>query len=302
MHRYGEEDYVMTVPGHRRTHQILASAEDELTAAFRKAEASFKHMGDRGDARESAVRSFLTDQLPARFAVSAGEVMDAAGNMSGQTDVTIYDRLNTRPLFTTNGVALLPAEALLATVEVKSKLDKSETDKAVGGMVKLRGLRPWDAPWSSARRNGRAADDMLPRLFTTIFGFTTNLVEPTWPTSEMARLRESCAAAGLPTAYIDRLVIIDRGVLLPSAGMAYIPDSGGGILGLWFFQLVSFLSREVERREPFPWDRYKFSERDGWQSVAEKLDDAPTVRRATTTQRIRARRSRNENSGHEENS
>ena len=132
----------MTVPGHQRTHQILASAEDELAAAFRRAEASFQHMGDRGDARESAVRSFLTDQLPARFVVSAGEVMDAAGNVSGQTNVVIYDGLNTRPLFTTNGVALLPAEALLATVEVKSKLDKSETDKAAGGMVIPGVLRP----------------------------------------------------------------------------------------------------------------------------------------------------------------
>jgi hypothetical protein len=126
-----EEDQVMAVPGHQRAHQILASAEDELATAFRRAEASFQHMGDRGDARESAVRSFLTDQLPARFVVTAGEVMDAAGNVSGQTDVVIYDGLNTRPLFTTNGVALLPAEALLATIEVKSKLDKSETDKAV---------------------------------------------------------------------------------------------------------------------------------------------------------------------------
>lgn len=295
-----EEDYVMAVPGHQRTHQILASAEEELAAAFRKAEASFQHMGDRGDARESAVRSFLTDQLPARFVVSAGEVLDAAGNVSGQTDVVIYDGLNTRPLFTTNGIALLPAEALLATVEVKSKLDKSETDKAVGGMVKLRRLRPWDAPWSSARRKGRAADDMLPRLFTTVLGFTTDLVESTWPTNEMSRLRASCAASRLPTAHIDRLVVLDRGVLLPSAGTAYIPDSGGGILGLWFFQLVSFLSREVARREPFPWDRYKFSERDSWQYVAEKLDDAPTVERATTTQRVRARRNRNRNLGHEE--
>jgi hypothetical protein len=254
-------------------------------------------MGDRGDARESAVRSFLADQLPARFVVTAGEVMDAAGNVSGQTDFVIYDGLNTRPLFTTNGVALLPAEALLATVEVKSKLDKSETDKAVGGMVELRRLRPWDAPWSSARRNGRAADDMLPRLFTTIFWFTTDLVEPTWPTNEMSRLRASCAASRLPTVHIDRLIVLDRGVLLPSAGTAYIPDSGGGILGLWFFQLVSFLSREVARREPFPWDRYKLSERGSWRHVAEKLDDAPTVERATTTMRLRARRHRNRNLG-----
>lgn len=292
-----EEDQVMAVPGHQRAHQILASAEDELATAFRRAEASFQHMGDRGDARESAVRSFLTDQLPARFVVTAGEVMDAAGNVSGQTDVVIYDGLNTRPLFTTNGVALLPAEALLATIEVKSKLDKSETDKAVAGMVKLRRLRPWDAPWSSARRNGRAADDMLPRLFTTIFGFTTDLVEPTWPTNEMSRLRASCAASSLPTAHIDRLVVLDRGVLLPSAGRAYIPDSGGGILGLWFFQLVSFLSREVARREPFPWDSYKLSERGSWRHVAEEIDDAPTVERATSINRVRARRHRNKNLG-----
>jgi hypothetical protein len=109
----------------------------------------------------------------------------------------------------------------------------------------------------------------------------------------MSRLRASCAASSLPTAHIDRLVVLDRGVLLPSAGKAYIPGSGEGVLGFWFFQLISFLSREVARREPFPWDRYKFSERDSWRYVAETVDDAPTVERATTAQRAKARKSRN---------
>ncbi len=251
-------------------------------------------MGDRGGARESAVRSFLSDQLPTRFAISSGEVMDAAGNNSGQTDVVIYDSLNTRPLYVTDGVALLPAETLLATVEIKSTISKTEIEKAVGGMNRLRTLRPWDAPWSAARRDGHPADDGLPRIFTTVFAFATDLAKSNWPTNEMLRLRECCAAAGLPTAYFDRLIVLDRGVLLPSTGTVYAPTNEKGALGSWFFQLVSFLSREAARREQFPWDRYRLDERDSWLRVAEKIDDAPVATRATESDRLKARKDRNE--------
>ena len=44
------------------------------------------------------------------------------------------------------------------------------------------------------------------------------------------------ASCGSRLMWLAAVVVLDRGVFLPLAGMAYIPDSGGGVLGPWFFQ------------------------------------------------------------------
>lgn len=270
----------------------MAASEQELWAAFKQAD-QFRQMGDRGDVREHRLTRFLEDQLPGRFSVVSGEVIDAAGNQSGQTDILIFDGANTRPLVTSGDVAMLPAEAALATVEVKTKLTKAQMAKAIEGMVKLRAARPWDAPWAVARRDGSGADDKVPRLFTTVFAYDSDLSDDTWSVSEMNRVRSCAVEAGLPIEYIDRLVVLRRGMILPAAGGAYQPNSERGVLGLWFFQLMSFLSREVARREAFPWDRYKLHERGSWTKLADPVYDAPVAERATASKRLRARQSRN---------
>lgn len=281
-----------TVPGHQKAHELMAASEQELWAAFQKAE-QFRQMGDRGDIREHRLTTFLRDQLPSRYSVVSGEVIDAGGNQSGQIDILILDGANTRPLVTSGDVAMVPAEAVLATVEVKTRLTKAETAKAVSGMVKLRTARPWDAPWAPARRGGSGAEDKLPRIFTTLFAYDSDLVASTWARSEIARARGCAVDAGLPTEYLDRLVVLSRGILIPAAGGAYRPNDERGVLGLWFFQLMSFLSREVSRREAFPWDRYKLHERGSWTKAADSVYDAPLAERATASKRLRARKRRN---------
>lgn len=280
------------IPGHQRVRDLMAETEQELWSAFRKAD-QFAQMGDRGDVRENGLIRFLEDQLPNRYSVVSGEVIDAAGNQSGQTDILVFDGANTRPLFTSGDVAIIPAEAVLATVEVKSKLTKSETDKVVSGLVKLRAIRPWDAPWGVARQDGKGAEDRVPRIFATLFAYDSDLVSETWAESELGRFRGCAAAANLPTQYLDRLVVLSRGILLPASGSAYRPPNERGALGVWFFQLVSFLSREVARREAFPWDRYKLHERESWTKVAEPLRDAPILARATGSKRRTERNRRN---------
>src|SRR5690606_11908932 len=114
---------------------------------------------------------------------------------------------------------------------------------------------PWDAPWTAPRRDGQHADDRMPRIFASLFAFRTDLVEATWATSELKRVRESCSDSHLPTVHLDRVVVLGRGVLIPSAGTAFTASDDASVIGQWFFQLASFLARESVRREPFPWDR-----------------------------------------------
>jgi hypothetical protein len=106
---------------------ILSEAQSELWNAWERAR-NFKHSGIRGDTREEAVRSFLSERLPKTFNVVQGEVIDYCDTHSTQLDVAIYDSIRNFPILSKQGQesVILPAEALLSAVEVKSILTLDE--------------------------------------------------------------------------------------------------------------------------------------------------------------------------------
>jgi len=288
----------VTVPlGGQSTRALMTESEIELWTAFRRGD-QFAQMGDRGDVREERLTKFLVEQLPGRYSVTSGEIIDAAGNRSGQTDIIIYDGANTRPLVSSGNVAIVPAEAVLATIEVKSKLTKPEVEKVVKGVQKLRVLRPWDAPWAVARQGGQPADDRMPRIFTTLFAYRSDLVPGNWAGTELERFRNCAQDGRTAIQYLDRLVVLERGIILPSNGTGFQPPSKSGVLGLWFFHLINFLAREVVRRDPFPWTQYQWHERESWTRLADPIFDAPSSQRATTSDRLKAKNRRNRQIDH----
>lgn len=279
-----------SAPGHQQVDDLLREAESRLWTEFNSS-SIVKHSGDKGEVRVSALRELLDKQLPDRFAVTSGSVIDADGRQTQQQDVLIYDAVDTRPLYDVDGIVVLPAEALLATIEVKSTLTRAEIDKSVHGVASVRDLRPWDASWDVGERG---KDSPLPRSLATVFAYSTDLVPGRWPETELRRIRDSCEVNGLPTQYLDRVVVLNRGVVLPAPGQVAQPSDEKGVLGLWFFHLVNFLSREVSRRKRFPWERYHLDSRYTWTKIAPPLKDAGPAARATSTDRLKARKKRNE--------
>ena len=77
----------------------------------------------------------------------------------------IYDCLHNVPVY--SGEALiLPAEALLASVEVKSRLTQQELTKSVMAAAKLKKLRPFKRDLISGARD---AESSLIRLGSSTF-------------------------------------------------------------------------------------------------------------------------------------
>lgn len=161
----------------------------------------------------------------------------------------------------------------LPPVEVKSTLTEPEEDKAIRGIDKLHGLRPWGDPWLPPRQ-GEPADDRRARVFTSVFAYRSSLTAEPWAERELKRFRGRAKACGCPVESVDRLVVLDRGMILPALGRVAEPGQERGVLGLWFFSLINFLAREVERRKPFPWDRYEARAPDIWKQVAPPQHDA----------------------------
>jgi hypothetical protein len=81
-----------------------------------------------GDQRERALVQALREFLPPLVRVGTGKVFDSAGTMSPQTDIVIHD--GRYPVFNQGNSALFPAEGVIATIEVKSRLDAASLEDA----------------------------------------------------------------------------------------------------------------------------------------------------------------------------
>lgn len=269
--------------------KLLGLAEEDFWSDFQRASRFLQH-GDIGTAREKTLGKFLKDQLPDRYRVESGEAIDCFGNQTGQIDLMIYDGLSTRPLMGSEGInVLLPAEALLATIEVKTKLTANEITNSMKGVGALHALEPWCEPWGRARQRGSAADDHLPRLLTTLFAYESDLGKNGWAEKEMVRVRKQAELDGVPVEYLDRVVVLNRGLLLPAKGDAAQTTESSGILSHWFFTLINFLAREVERRKAFPWADYEMRNEITFRHVAPDQYDAPAPKPRSRKQKAQSR-------------
>lgn len=232
----------------------LTGAEQHLWSSWQQSE-SLKHRTAKGSAREAAVRDFLTKQLPERFGFTGGEAIDVFGNRTGQIDLMIYDRTRVGPFYAEEDDALMPAEAVLAAIEVKSLCTGQALSQFARMVASVHRLRPYKKPFAFPRSSGRA-DDGEPRVQSTFFGFKTDLGEEKWESKELGRLRTAAKERACPPEGLDRLVVLDRGLILPISGEALPKLDEKGVLRIWFFHLVNFLAREVERRKDFSWAAY----------------------------------------------
>lgn len=98
----------------------FGAAVKDFGLSFLKTQ-SINHRGSKGTAREGVLGDFFREQLPGRYSVTEGEVVDLHGHTSPQLDLMFYDASVDFP-FRTEGADILAAEALLSSIEVKSKL------------------------------------------------------------------------------------------------------------------------------------------------------------------------------------
>jgi len=241
------------------------SALLEIAAGFLKSE-RFKHAQTKGNEREVVLRELFTEHLPTRYSVATGEVVDIYDKHSPQLDVLIYD--STRNFaFYTGDSEILPAEALLVSVEVKSKLTKQEIKKSLIAAKKLRQLKPFKRKLSTVRKDGKEADDRC-RYFHTLFAYDSDLAKDEWMKSEHARFNEVAREEGIDAEIIDRLYVPNRGMInLPFSSGLEEPDESGKALIHFYMHILNFLQRENGRREDTPYLTYAGRLTKGWKKL-----------------------------------
>jgi uncharacterized protein DUF6602 len=195
--------------------------------------------------------------MPGRFGVTTGEAVDSRERRSGQLDVVIYDRNLTAPLLAEDSGDLLPAESLLAVIEVKSTLTKSEMEKCATAAKKMSLLRPYGSAFVASRRAGLPASDGLHRCQYSVVAFESDLAESRWAEAEWNRLKSAASSANVEPERIDRVLVLNRGMLVPPTATATVAGaSGKTMLREWFLHMSNFVVREAARRPDFDFQGY----------------------------------------------
>lgn len=99
------------------------------------------HSSTTGSLREQIIQDFLRPHLPRTFDILAGVVIDSTGARSPQQDCLIVD--SRFPLIDVGSEkeALVIAESVIASLEVKSHLDKAQLLDSLGKAAQIKALK-----------------------------------------------------------------------------------------------------------------------------------------------------------------
>ncbi len=98
-----------------------------------------KHPGTVGSIRELFIREFLQSHLPDNLRITSGEIFDSKDAFSKQQDLVLY-RANF-PKIGMSKADLLFVEGVLATIEVKSRLDNSNIGRVLENVYSVKKLQ-----------------------------------------------------------------------------------------------------------------------------------------------------------------
>ena len=152
------------------------------------------------------------------YGVTAGEVVDLENHSGPQLDVLFYDRTRNFPFVSEHSV-VLPSEALLASIEVKSRLNSGEVSDCLRKARNLQTLRPFKKPLAGRNIGDLKKSRRQARYLHCVFAYDTDLVPHTWAKHEFERFSKSRTNDN----DIDIVYVVGRG-LIQLNECKYVPE------------------------------------------------------------------------------
>ncbi|HCS50737.1 DUF6602 domain-containing protein [Rubinisphaera sp.] len=231
-----------------------------------KGTSEFRHAQTKGNEREVPIRNLFQRVLPEPYKAVGAEIFDVKGRRSCQHDVVIFNS-HKNPTFVSGKSTILPAEAALVIVEVKSKLNSTEVKKCFKAARTLKELHPFGKPaCNSPPANGGKNEGV--RYFYTLFAYDSDLRKSNWMNSEYERIDKIRLEEKIDTFPIDRLYVADRGIIMPAqARGCEESDYSGEALMEFLIHSVNFCLREDSRRPPVEYVNYTRSGSNKWKNL-----------------------------------
>ncbi|WP_044419733.1 DUF6602 domain-containing protein [Pseudomonas syringae group genomosp. 3] len=202
----------------------MSAIEDRLLASF-KISANTGHALHKGSPREMFIREFLEGHLPSTVSIGTGEIIDSSSRPSefrNQFDIVIY-RNDFPKLDIGGGVSAFLVESVVATIEVKSTLDKQGIEQAVAAACNVKKLK------KNVFRFVQIGYEM-PGVVSYVFAYSgpaKNLTIYNWMQNSHAKLGIEDEAVLLPERWETAAPSIDGVFVLKKGFMHFdnVPDA-----------------------------------------------------------------------------
>lgn len=251
-----------------------------------------EHGSSVGEAREFFVRRMLRSILPPLIHVGRGKVVGATSKPSKQIDIVIFDPrfpiLEIEP-----GMGLYPVEGVIATIEVKSMLNRDKLTESLENCYSVMQVRPYsdyedlqrrvDELMELRRLSQREAESCLAWSLqpkTYVFGFTGYKT----PDALCSIVEKWYNAKGRPGSllcpFLPRLVISEAALGISADNWVFLPKSPNPVkevvmqfiaterrFGIFALHLLHAISERLgtlhaqegvrfSHEKYFPWDEY----------------------------------------------
>jgi hypothetical protein len=185
---------------------LIQSAGKQLRQDFEEIKNNNPHAAESGAEAELILKTFLKDRLPRRFDIESGLVVGPGGAVSSQTDLIIFDALNSPVYRKGPKVHILPRDNVAVVIEVKSKVNKDQLRDAAKKIASVKKLRP--TPITNVDQPVTFSDMIMTNTLGCVFAFDsyTSLVTLADNLKEINSNYHS-------SDWIDLVVILDKGYI-----------------------------------------------------------------------------------------
>lgn len=203
---------------------LIISAGKQLRTEFEEIRANNPHAGDSGTEVEMILKKFLDDRLPKRFGVESGFVVGQDGIVSRQTDLIVFDALNSPVYRKGPKTHILHRDNVAVALEVKSKLNKEELKDAAKKIASVKKLKA--SPVNSADRPVTFSDMINTNVLGCVFAFDSYTSLET-----LAENLKEINAEEDSSNWIDLICVLDKGIIGYSLQAPFDKDFAGVYAG-----------------------------------------------------------------------
>ncbi|SRR6266536_1866642 len=184
--------------------EIISSAGRQLREDFAEIQKNNPHAAERGSEAEETLKEFLKEKLPRRFDVGSGIVIGGDNQISRQTDVIIYDAMNSPMYRTGPRLQILPRDNVACVIEVKSKLNKDELKDAAAKIADVKRIKA--TPICGADQPVTFSDVITTNVLGCVFAFDSYTSMET-----LAENLKEINSAQDSSLWIDLVVVLNKG-------------------------------------------------------------------------------------------
>lgn len=119
--------------------ELMRSGDRFLQSELQRS-AAIRHATTKGSVRERALLPLARQLFPRRFEVTSGEIMNATGERSRAQDLIVYDPNVVAGWQIDESDAIVPSEAVVATIEVKSGAARKDVSQASTNLASVKSV------------------------------------------------------------------------------------------------------------------------------------------------------------------